>query len=169
MSPADVTRKYIMTLMMFLNIIKVIIIDAYRIFDVYYILVLFIMLVLVVSCYAGCKWSRMLPLVLSPAFGSTSTWRQFYAVYTGSQSDSESLLRQQSSSSSVSTDKRRRTWLSYVDRHCWTLDIALSDLHALIGWLFHARRQATVTAAFLSTAPQCGTVCRTTGGQRTCR
>jgi len=55
MSPADVTRKYIMTLMMFLNIIKVIIIDAYRIFDVYYILVLFIMLVLVVSCYAGCK------------------------------------------------------------------------------------------------------------------
>jgi len=49
------------------------------------------------------------------------------------------------------------------------LDIALSDLHALIGWLFHARRQATVTAAFLSTAPQCGTVCRTTCDQRTCR
>ena len=109
---------------------------------------------------------KYLKLILKYSLG---TRRRFYTVYIGSQFDSESLLRQQSSSSSVSTDKRRRTWLSYVDWHHWMLDIAFSDLHALIGWLFHARRQTTVTAAFLSTAPQCGTVCRTTCGQRTCR
>ena len=35
-------------------------------------------------------------------YEQSSAWRRFYTVYTGSQSDSESLLRQQSSSSSVS-------------------------------------------------------------------
>ena len=35
----------------------------------------------------------MLSLILSPAFGSTSAWSQFYAVYTGYQFDNGSLLK----------------------------------------------------------------------------
>ena len=92
---------------------------------------------LVVSCCTGCKWSRMLPLVLSPVFGSTSAWRQFYAVYTCYiPFDNGSLLKRQSSCSSVSTDKRHCTWPSCADRYHSTLGIVIFVLHSLVGWSF---------------------------------
>ena len=122
-----------------------------------------------VSSRLGCKWSRMLPLVLSPVFGSTSAWRQFYAVYTSYQFDNGSLLKRQLLCSIFSTDKRRCTWPSCADRYHPTLGIVIFVLHSLVGWSFHVRKQATVTAASLFTVPLCGTVCRTTCGYRTCR
>jgi len=124
---------------------------------------------LVVSCCTGCKWSRMLPLVLSPVCGSTSAWRQFYAVYTGYHFDNGSLLKRQSSCSSVSTDKRHCTWPSCTERYHLTLmGIVIIVLHSLVGWSFLVRKQGTATAASLFTVRLCGTVCRTTCGYRTC-
>ena len=47
------------------------------------------------SCYKGCKWSRMLPLVLSQEPEDQSIWRLFYVIFTGCRFDSASHLRQQ--------------------------------------------------------------------------
>ena len=55
------------------------------------------------SCYKGCKWSRMLPLVLSQEPQDQSIWRLFYVIFTGCRFDSGSRLGQQFWSTSVCT------------------------------------------------------------------
>ena len=55
------------------------------------------------NCYKGCKWSRMLPLVLSQKPEDQRIWRLFYAIFTGCRFNTGSRLRQQFRSTSVCT------------------------------------------------------------------
>jgi len=94
------------------------------------------------SLSEGCKWSKMLPLVLSQEPEDQSIWNLFYAISTGCWFDSGSRLRQQFWSTSVCT-----AWLHSTFRciASWRQQSPAGVFDPLTpaDWLFHAPEQTT--------------------------
>jgi len=105
--------------------------------------------------YNGCKWSRMLPLVLSQEPKDQSIWRLFYAVFTGCRFDSGSRLRQRFWSTSVCPAWFHSTFRCIASRRQQS-PAGVFDPLTPADWLFHAPEQTTATAASLSKDLGCG-------------
>jgi len=106
------------------------------------------------NCYKGCRWSRMLPLVLSQEPEDQSIWCLFYAIFTGCRFDSGSRLRQQFWSTSVCTTWLHSTFRCIASRHQQS-PAGVFDPLTPADWLFHAPEQTTATAASLSKELRC--------------
>ena len=101
------------------------------------------------NCYKDCKWSRMLPLVLSQEPEGQSIWRLFYAIFTGCRFNSESRLREQIWSTSVCMTWLHSTFRCIESRRQQS-PAGVFDPLTPADWLFHAPEQTmaiTLTAS----------------------